>query len=526
MSIENSATEKRRERTTASGVPLEPLYESYGTPERPGQFPFTRGIHPGMYRDRLWTVRQYAGYSSTAETNQRYRYLLDQGQTGLSVAFDLPTQIGYDSDDPIALGEVGKVGVPISCLDDLDELLDGIPLDEVSVSMTINATAAILLAFHVALAKRRGIDPASLRGTLQNDILKEFITRRTYRFAARPSLRLVTDVFRFTSEHLPRWNPISISGYHMREAGANAVQELGLTIANAIAYFEEARRSGVDLSYLGRRVSFFWNAHNHLFEEVAKFRAARRLWASIVKERFGLDDAACARMRFHTQTAGSTLTSREPENNVVRVTVQALAAVLGGTQSLHTNGMDEALGLPTRQSARTALRTQQILAHESGVADVADPLGGCPLIETLTDELELRARDLITEIDAMGGAVAAVEKSFQQSIIENEAYAHQQRIESGETPIVAVNRFGEPDSGPPPQAQKVDPAVENERIVALGDRKASRRRSAIDRLLETLREHAASDTNVVDALVECAEGGVTLGEMSTVLADVYGEYRE
>jgi methylmalonyl-CoA mutase N-terminal domain/subunit len=479
-----------------------------------------------MYRDRLWTFRQYAGFSSAAETNQRYRYLLDQGQTGLSVAFDLPTQIGYDSDDPIALGEVGKVGVPISCLDDLDELLDGIPLDTVSVSMTINATAPILLAFHVALAKRRGVDLATLRGTLQNDILKEFITRRTYRFPVRPSLRLVTDVFRFAAEHLPRWNPISVSGYHMREAGANAVQELGLTIANAIAYFEEARRAGIDLAYLGRRVSFFWNAHNHLFEEVAKFRAARRLWASVIRDRFGIHDASCARMRFHTQTAGSTLTSQEPENNVVRVTVQALAAVLGGTQSLHTNGMDEAIGLPTRKSARTALRTQQILAHESGVADVVDPLGGCPLIENLTEEIESRARDLLAEIDAMGGAVAAVEKSFQQSIIEEEAYRHQRHVESGETTVVAVNRFGEPDSDPAPQAQKVDPAVEGERITALRERKSSRDSSAVDVLTAKLRERAASDANVVDTLVECAEGGVTLGEMSAALADVFGEHRE
>jgi methylmalonyl-CoA mutase N-terminal domain/subunit len=480
-----------------------------------------------MYRERLWTFRQYAGFGDARETNRRFHYLLDQGQTGLSVAFDLPTQIGYDSDHPLALGEVGKVGVPISSLDDLDELLEGLPLDEVSVSMTINSSAAVLLAFTVALARRRGVALQALRGTVQNDVLKEFISRRTYRFPLRASLRLVTDVFAFCERELPQWNPISISGYHMREAGSNAVQELGLTLANAVAYLEEARRRGVDLDYLARRVSFFWNAHNHLFEEVAKFRAARRLWARIVRERFGLRDDACARMRFHVQTAGSTLTYQEPENNAVRVTLQALAAVLGGTQSLHTNAIDEALSLPSRLAVRTALRTQQIIACESGAADVADPLGGCPLIEELTSELEARARKLLDEIDAAGGAVGAVERGIPQAMIEEESYRAQREIESGQRTVVGVNRFRDANADEASLAiERVDAALEPARIAALRERKRRRDQGQVSRLRDELRARARSDSNLVDALVECAEGGVTLGEMMETLASVFGEHRE
>ena len=515
-------SDKRR---TTSGIEL-PVTTDVPELEAPGEYPFTRGVHERMYRDRLWTFRQYAGFGTAAQTNERYRYLLEQGQTGLSVAFDLPTQIGFDSDDPVALGEVGKVGVPISTLDDIDELFREIPLDRVSVSMTINSTAAILLAIYVALAKRRGVALDALRGTLQNDMLKEFITRKTYRFPPRPSLRLVTDILHYASEHLPRWNPISVSGYHMREEGCTASEELGLTLSNAIAYFEEARAAGVDLEYLGRRVSFFWNSHNNLFEEIAKFRAGRRLWARIVRERFGLEDPKCARLRFHTQTAGSTLTYQEPENNVVRVTIQALAAVLGGTQSLHTNGMDEALGLPTRQSVRTALRTQQILAHESGVADVADPLGGCPLIEELTDALEAKAVELIAEVDAQGGAVSAAEKGFQQSIIEEQAYRHQRRFESGETTVVGVNCFREEDDDPVPAAQKVDAAAERERVEKIRSFKGTRDASRVEEALRNLRERARSDENLVEGMVTAAEGGATLGEMSRVLAEVFGEHLE
>ncbi len=479
-----------------------------------------------MYRGRLWTLRQYSGFGTARETNRRFRYLLEQGQTGISVAFDLPTQIGYDSDHPLALGEVGKVGVPVSCLDDMDTLLDGIPLDKVSVSMTINSTAAILLAFLVALARKRRVSLAELRGTLQNDILKEFIARRTYRFPIRPSLRLVTDVFEYCSREMPRWNPISVSGYHMREAGCTAVEEVALTLANAIAYMEESRRKGGDLDYLSRRISFFWAAHNNFFEEIAKFRAARRLWASIVRDRFGIDDPQCARLRFHTQTGGSTLTFQAPENNAVRVTIQALAAVLGGTQSLHTNGTDEALGLPTRTSARTALRTQQIIAYESGVADVADPLGGCPLVEELTDSLEAEARKLIDEIDRRGGAVAATEQGFPQELIEEEAYRHQRRVEAGDLTVVGVNRFREDLGEATTRVEKIDPRLETERRRDIEAYKATRDPATTGTLRKRLGNAARGSDNVMESLVACAEGGVTLGEMVETLTEVFGEHRE
>jgi methylmalonyl-CoA mutase N-terminal domain/subunit len=493
----------------------------------PGEFPYTRGIHSTMYRGRPWTMRQYAGFGSAQESNARYRYLLAQGGTGLSVAFDLPTQIGYDSDDPIAFGEVGKVGVPVSDSTDIDDLLEGIPLEEVSISMTINSTAAMLLALLVAVARRRGVPPARLRGTVQNDMLKEFISRRTYRFPVKASLRITTDIFEYCRVALPGWNPISVSGYHIREAGSTAVQEVGFTLANAIAYLEEARSRGIPLDYLTRRMSFFWNAHNHFLEEIAKFRAARRLWASIVRERFGLEDPDCARMRFHVQTAGSTLTSEEPENNAVRVTVQALAAVLGGTQSLHTNGIDEALGLPGRISARTALRTQQILAFESGAGDVADPLGGAPAVEAITNAVEADARKIIERIDAMGGALRAVEEGAPQAAIEEEAYRHQRAVESGERIVIGVNAFGsDAEAGKGPAPHRIDPSLERERVEALRARKAARSEKDIQALREGLRRDVAAGRNVVESLIPCAEGKVTVGEMSEALARVFGEHVE
>jgi methylmalonyl-CoA mutase N-terminal domain/subunit len=512
---------------TPSGIPLKVTYPAAAPRDLPGEFPFTRGIHANMYRGKLWTFRQYAGFGNVEETNRRFRYLLEQGQTGLSVAFDLPTQIGYDSDDPLARGEVGKVGVPISTLADMDALLEGIPLEDVSISMTINSTAAMLVAFLVGVARKRGVPLEKLRGTVQNDMLKEFISRRTYRFPLAPSLRLVTDIFEYCERELPRWNPISVSGYHMREAGSTATQEVAFTLANAIAYLEAGRDRGIPLETLTRRISFFWNAHNHLLEEVAKFRAARRLWAQIVRERFGLVDPACGRMRFHVQTAGSTLTSQEPENNAVRVTIQALAAVLGGTQSLHTNGIDEALGLPSQASARTALRTQQVLAFESGIADVADPLGGAPAIEALTTAVEDEVRKILERIDAMGGTLRAVEEGFPQRAIEEEAYRQQQEIESGERKIVGVNCFRDESNGSiGAAAEGVDVALEPKRIETLQNFKAARPKARIASLCARLRTDAEANKNILPALIACGEGGVTIGEMTTTLAEIYGEYHE
>jgi methylmalonyl-CoA mutase N-terminal domain/subunit len=520
------ATDRGRDRTP-SGIPLAVTYPAAHPPEAPGEFPFTRGIHPEMYRSRFWTFRQYAGFGTARETNERFRYLLDQGQTGLSVAFDLPTQIGYDSDDPLALGEVGKVGVPISDLADMEALFADIPLGEVSVSMTINSTAAMLLAFLVAVADRRGVARSRLRGTVQNDMLKEFTARRTYRFPAAPSLRLVTDIFDFCRREAPSWNPISVSGYHLREAGANAVQEVAFTLANAIAYLECARARGLELGDTARRMTFFWNAHNHFLEEVAKFRAARRLWAGIVRERFGVTDPEAARLRFHAQTAGSTLTSQEPETNAVRVTVQALAAVLGGAQSLHTNGIDEALGLPSKVAARTALRTQQVLAHESGAGDVADPLGGAPAVEALTDEIEARVRELMARIEALGGALRAVEDGYPQAVIEEEAYRHQREVESGERVMVGVNRFRDPAlETEAPRPQRLDPALERERVAALKARKRARDPAKVAALKADLARDIAADRNAVECLIPPAAGGLTIGEMAEALAAVFGEHRE
>jgi len=515
-------SERKPKFETSSEIQLDPLYSHDNSEEGPGEFPYTRGLHASMYRSRLWTMRQYAGYSSPKETNERFRFLLDKGQTGLSVAFDLPTQIGYDSDAPESVGEVGRVGVPISTLDDLDILLDGIPLDRVSISMTINSTASILLAFLVALAKRRGLDPSLLRGTVQNDILKEFIARGTQRFPVEPSLRLTVDVIEYASTELKNFYPISISGYHIREAGATAVEEVAFTLADGIAYLESCRERGLDLCKVGRRLSFFFNAHNHFFEEIAKFRAARRLWATICRDRFGMKENAACQLRFHTQTGGSTLTAHEPDNNVVRVTVQALAAVLGGTQSLHTNSSDEALSLPSQGAAQVALRTQQILAQESGVTDVVDPLGGSPYIETLTETIEERARALIAEIDQKGGPVSAIIDGFMRRKIETSAYRAQVAIDSGENTPVGVTEDAEIPEAP----FSVDSAVEEARRKQLQAFRSERNPQSIDHARTSIADVAKGPENLMPTLIAAVERGVTLGEISETLTKIFGEYRD
>ncbi len=515
---------------TSSKIEVERLYlprdfdyqESLGFP---GEFPFTRGVQPTMYRGRLWTMRQYAGYASAAESNARYRYLLAHGQTGLSVAFDLPTQIGYDSDHPLALGEVGKVGVAISSLDDMRILLDQIPLDQVSTSMTINAPAAILLAMYVAVGKEQGVEPNQLRGTIQNDILKEYIARGTYIFPPAPSMRLITDVFQYCARHVPRWNTISISGYHIREAGSTAVQEVAFTFANAIAYVQAAIDAGLAVDDFAPRVAFFFNAHNDFLEEIAKFRAARRLWARIMQERFKAHKPRSMMLRFHTQTAGSTLTAQEPDNNVVRVTLQALAAVLGGTQSLHTNSRDEALWLPTEDSVRIALRTQQIIAHESGVADSVDPLAGSYLIEHLTDEIEQGAVEYIQKIDDMGGALAAIERGYVQQEIADAAYHCQQAIESEEQIVVGVNRFVSGKATNQLDRLVVDPAIEALQRERLAQLRADRDGEKISALLARVESAAHGDENLMPLFVEAVENDITLGEICGVLRDAWGEYR-
>jgi methylmalonyl-CoA mutase, N-terminal domain len=520
---------ERKAFVTSSDIPLEPCYAPSPAPggwaERvglPGEAPFTRGVQTTMYRSRLWTMRQYAGFSSAEESNRRYRALLAQGTTGLSIAFDLPTQIGYDPDHPLALGEVGRVGVSIAHLDDMRTLLDGIPLEQVSISMTINSTAIVLMALLVAVAKERGIDPRGLRGTVQNDLFKEFIARGTQRLPVRPSLKLATDVIEHATKHMPEWNPISISGYHIREAGATAVEEVAFTLADGVGYVEAARARGLDVDAFGPRLSFFFNAHNALFEEVAKFRAARRLWAALMKERFGAQDPRSLMLRFHTQTAGSTLQSRQVDVNVVRVAVQALAAVLGGTQSLHTNGRDEALALPTEASAVLALRTQQVLAHESGVADVIDPLGGSPYVEALTDEIERRAREILAEIDAMGGTLAAVEAGYPQRRIEASAYEAQRRIESGEDVVVGLNRFTEGDALVP-SAFAIDPAMEPravERVRAVREKRAA---GPARESLAALDRDALAERNLFPAVLAAVEAGSTIGEILGVLERRYGQ---
>jgi methylmalonyl-CoA mutase N-terminal domain/subunit len=522
---------QRKDKFEFSSLPVEPLYvpdeSDQDYLERiafPGEFPFTRGIHPTMYRGRLWTMRQYAGYASAEESNRRYRYLLEQGQTGLSIAFDLPTQLGFDADNPLAEGEVGKVGVSICSLEDMARLLDGIPLAQVSTSMTINSPAAILLAFYVAVARRQGVEPRRLRGTVQNDILKEYIARGTYIFPPGPAMRLITDVFAYARRELPDWNPISISGYHIREAGATASQEVAFTLANALEYVRAAQQAGLEVDELAPRLAFFFSSDQHFLEEVAKFRAARRMWARLARGRLGAKDPDSWRLRFHTQTAGSTLTAQQPENNVVRVTLQALAAVLGGTQSLHTNSMDEALGLPSQAAVRVALRTQQILAHESGVADSIDPLAGSYLIESLTDEIERQAMTYLDHIQALGGALAALEKGYFHSEIQESAYRAQRRIESGEAVVVGVNRFAE-EGSQRIDPLRVDPAVEASQCARLADLRRTREAARVQAARESLLSAAAGTANLMPILIEAAEAQMTLGEICTALRSVWGEYR-
>jgi methylmalonyl-CoA mutase, N-terminal domain len=513
----------------ASGIPIEPSYDRIeGSPHElgePGAFPFGRGIYGDMYRGRLWTMRQYAGFATAAESNARYRYLLDRGQTGLSVAFDLPTQLGYDSDAAIARGEIGKVGVAIDSIADMETLLDGIPLDRVTVSMTINAPAAILLAFLLAIARRRRTPFTSLGGTVQNDILKEYAARGTYIYPPKPSLRLVTDVMEYCAAEVPRWNPISISGYHIREAGSTAAQELGFTLSNAKAYLRAARDAGIAPDRIAPRISFFWNAHNDLFEEVAKFRAARYLWAHVVRDDFGCSDSASQRLRFHVQTAGSALTAQEPDNNTVRVTLQALAAVLGGTQSLHTNAKDEALALPTEESAKLALRTQQIIAFESGVADVVDPLGGSYYVESLTNALIEQAQALIKEVESRGGAISVIESGWMQRCIADSAYEAQRAVESGQIKVVGVNAFVESDAARPPTLHRVDERVEREQIERLRRFRAQRDTPTARSRLNDVRDAAAGRANLMPLFIEAVDAGATLGEICDVLRSVFGTYR-
>ncbi len=523
--------ERQPEFHTPSGIPLPPLFvppdpdpdyaEKLGFP---GEYPFTRGVQPSMYRGRFWTMRQYAGYASAEESNRRYRFLLEKGQTGLSVAFDLPTQIGYDADDPMAQGEVGKVGVSICSLEDMQLLFRDIPLDKVSTSMTINAPAAVLLALYIAVAKRQGVEPRQLRGTIQNDILKEYIARGTYIFPPQPSMRLITDVFRYCQEEVPHWNTISISGYHIREAGSTAVQEVAFTLANAIAYVQAAVDSGMDVDSFADQLSFFFNAHNNFLEEVAKFRAARRMWAKIMRQRFGAQNPRSWMLRFHTQTGGSTLTAQQPENNVVRVALQALAAVLGGTQSLHTNSMDEALWLPTEKAVQVALRTQQIIAHESGVADSIDPLAGSYLIEYLTDEIELRASEYIRKIDAMGGALAAIQQGYIQGEIQEAAYQTQRAIEKGEQVVVGVNAFQVEEQIQLDQL-KVDPSIEAGQRARLAALRQQRDNQRVHELIVHLESAAKGSDNLLPLFITCVENDVTLGEICHALRRVWGEYQ-
>jgi methylmalonyl-CoA mutase, N-terminal domain len=490
-----------------------------------GTFPFTRGIQPTMFRGRLWTMRQYAGFGTAAESNRRYRYLLDQGVSGLSVAFDLPTQMGYDSDHPLAAGEVGRVGVAIDSIEDMALLFEGIPLDSVSTSMTINSTAIILLALYLAVARRKGVAPSALSGTVQNDILKEYVARGTYIYPPRPSLRIVTDIFAFCERELPNWNTISISGYHIREAGSTAAQEVAFTFANAIAYVEAARKAGLDVNSFGQRLSFFFNAHNDFLEEIAKFRAARRLWARIMRDRFGATNPRAQQLRFHTQTAGSTLTARQPDNNIVRVAIQALAAVLGGTQSLHCNGRDEALGLPTEEAARTALRTQQVIAHESGVVNTVDPLGGAWAVESATNRIEREAVTMIERIDAAGGTLTAIEQGLVQREIQESAYRAQQAIDNGQTVVVGVNQYqaaGEAGI----EVLRIDPDLERHQSGRVAGIRAGRDPSAWQAAIDDVIAAARSSVNLVPPIVRAVECYATLGEISDALRSVFGEHKE
>jgi methylmalonyl-CoA mutase N-terminal domain/subunit len=520
-----ATAEERRE--TDSGIEVRPVYTEADVagppPEPPGEFPFTRGPYRDMYRGRPWTMRQYAGFASAEETNARFRFLLGQGQTGLSVAFDLPTQLGYDSDDPRAAGEVGRTGVAIDSLADMELLFDSIPLGEVSTSMTINAPAAILLLLYELVAEKQGVAGAELRGTVQNDILKEYVARGNYIFPPRPSMRITTDVFAYCRERLPRWNTISISGYHIREAGANAAQELAFTLAHGIAYCEAAVAAGLSPDEFGERLSFFFNAHNHFFQEVAKFRAARRLWARIMRDRFGATNPRAQALRFHAQTGGSTLTAQQPENNIVRVTVQALSAVCGGAQSIHTNAYDEALALPTERSARIALRTQQILGHEAGGTDTADPLGGAYFLEELTRELEERAGELIGRIDELGGAVAAIEQGFTQREIEEAAYTFERQVEAGERVVVGVNRYVE-DDAEEVELHRLDPEAERRQVERTRRVRAERDAPAAEAALARIGEVARGDDNLLPAMREALAAQCTVGEICDALREELGTY--
>ncbi len=491
----------------------------------PGEFPYTRGIQPTMYRGRYWTMRQYAGFGTAEESNARYRYLLGQGVSGLSVAFDLPTQIGYDSDHPLAAGEVGKVGVAIDSIEDMATLFDGIPLGSVSTSMTINATAIILLALYVAVAKRQGVAPSALSGTVQNDVLKEYVARGTYIYPPAASLRIVTDIFAYCEREVPQWNTISISGYHIREAGSTAVQEVAFTFANAVAYVEAAVAAGLDVNSFGQRLSFFFNAHNDFLEEVAKFRAARRLWARIMRERFGATHPRALQLRFHTQTAGSTLTAQQPDNNIVRVALQALAAVLGGTQSLHTNGRDEALALPTEDAARIALRTQQIIACESGVANTVDPFGGSWHVEQLTDAIERGAVELMSRIDAVGGTLRAIEAGYVQRQIQESAYHAQRAVDAGQSVVVGVNRFAT-DERPPMEVFSLDAGIEQRQIAKVRALRARRDASAWQTSLDAIAAAARGRDNLVPPIIAAVEAGATVGEIADTMRGVFGEFEE
>ncbi len=524
--------ERKETFQTLSQIPLERLYtplsesdldymESLGFP---GSYPYTRGVQPTMYRGRFWTMRQYAGFATAEESNKRYKYLLEQGQTGLSIAFDLPTQIGYDSDHPLAQGEVGKVGVAIDSLMDVETLFDGIPLDQVSTSMTINAPAAVLLAMYVETAAKQGVPSERLKGTIQNDILKEYAARGTYIFPPAPSMRIITDIFSFCSQHIPTWNTISISGYHIREAGSTAVQEVAFTLANGIAYVEAALQAGLNVDDFAPRLSFFFNAHMDFFEESAKFRAARRLWARIMKERFGAKSPKSLMLRFHTQTAGCTLTAQQPHNNVIRVTLQALSAVLGGAQSLHTNSMDEAFSLPSEEAVQIALRTQQVIAYESGVANTVDPLGGSFFVERLTDEIEQRAQAYLDQIDKNGGAVAALEQGFIQKEIQESAYAYQRAVESGDQVVVGLNKFQQ-EEAPPRNLLRVDPAVGESQVTKLKQVKARRDGAAVVSALEKLKNCAQGTDNLMPHIIAAVRCYASLGEICDTLREVFGEYR-
>ena len=529
----NRFPEREERFLTTSGIEIDDVYtpddrQAFDYDQElgyPGEFPFTRGVQPTMYRGRIWTMRQYSGFASAEATNHRYHYLLEQGQTGLSVAFDLPTQIGYDSDSPKAHGEIGKVGVPIASLEDMEILFQGIPLDKVSTSMTINSTAPVLLAMYIAVGKKQGVDPSKLNGTIQNDILKEYIARGTYIFPPRPSMRLTTDIFHYCAEHLPQWNTISISGYHIREAGSTAAQEAAFTLANGIAYVQAAIDAGLDVDKFAGRLSFFFAANTNLFEEVAKFRAARRLWAKIMQERFGAKDPRSMMLRFHTQTCGHTLTAQQPDNNIVRTAIQALASVLGGTQSLHTNSRDEAYATPSEDAVTTALRTQQLLAYESGVADCIDPLGGSYYVEYLTDTLEAEAKKYIEKIDDLGGALAAIEHGFQQREIQESSYRTQKDTENGKKVVVGVNKF----VSPYPEITgllRIDPVEAEKQKKRLASLRAKRDSEKVAQALNRLKEVASSKENTVPAFIDCVEAYATLGEICDVLRGVFGEQEE